>query len=237
MRRSLRTNSLVIVSDHTKAIYKDSWIGDTLHYTGMGLGGDQRIEANQNKTLAESATNGVGVFLFEVFESGRYLFKGEVYLADNPYQEVQPDINGIPRNVWVFPLKNIDEHEVPIPYDIILKSQIKRERVSKRLSDDELKERVKYASKKAGQRRVSTTAYERNEDVVELAKRRAYGKCQLCEGPAPFLDKKGAPFLECHHIVWLSKNGDDTIENTVALCPNCHRKMHTLNERADIKKL
>jgi 5-methylcytosine-specific restriction protein A len=69
--------------------------------------------------------------------------------------------------------------------------------------------------------------------VAELAKRRAQGICQLCDDPAPFVDKKGNPFLETHHIVWLSKDGEDTIENTVALCPNCHRKMHSLNLKYD----
>jgi hypothetical protein len=43
MRRSRRTNTLVIVSDHTRGIYEDRWIDDILHYTGMGLEGDQRI--------------------------------------------------------------------------------------------------------------------------------------------------------------------------------------------------
>jgi 5-methylcytosine-specific restriction protein A len=36
---------------------------------------------------------------------------------------------------------------------------------------------------------------------------------------------------------WLSNGGDDSIQNAVALCPNCHRKMHALNRKADIKKL
>jgi len=43
--------------------------------------------------------------------------------------------------------------------------------------------------------------------------------------------------LECHHVKWLSKEGEDTIENAVALCPNCHRKMHSLGLSKDIKKL
>ena len=207
MRRSHWANALVIISDHTKAIYKDRWEDKILHYTGMGLRGDQKLNGTQNKTLAESANNGVEVFLFEVFESGRYVFVGQANLAEKPYREKQPDKNGVTRSVWVFPLKLVDEYKVIFPHDIILKSQIKRERVAKRLTDDELKKRVKYASKKAGQRQVTTTVYERNEDVVELTKRRANGVCQLCESLAPFLDKNGEPFLECHHIVWLSKNG------------------------------
>ena len=36
--------------------------------------------------------------------------------------------------------------------------------------------------------------------------------------------------METHHIEWLSKGGSDTIDNTVALCPNCHKKMHILND-------
>jgi hypothetical protein len=46
----------------------------------MGLEGDQRIDASQNKTLAEHRSNGVEVFLFEVFEAGNYIFRGQVGL-------------------------------------------------------------------------------------------------------------------------------------------------------------
>lgn len=31
--------------------------------------------------------------------------------------------------------------------------------------------------------------------------------------------------------------GEDTIENTVALCPNCHRKMHVINDSDEVKTL
>lgn len=43
MRRSKATNTLVIVSDYTKGLYHDKWIGGVLHYTGMGKLGDQDI--------------------------------------------------------------------------------------------------------------------------------------------------------------------------------------------------
>ena len=76
--------------------------------------------------------------------------------------------------------------------------------------------------------------YVRDSYISEYAKRRANGKCQLCGQNAPFNDKKGNPYLESHHIVWLSKGGMDSIENTVALCPNCHRKMHVLSKAEDI---
>lgn len=51
------------------------------------------------------------------------------------------------------------------------------------------------------------------------------------------LSKDGKPYFECHHIDWISKGGSDSNENTVALCPNCHRKMHVLNDPKDVEKL
>lgn len=48
-----------------------------------------------------------------------------------------------------------------------------------------------------------------------------------------FHHQAGGSFLETHHIVPLGQDGNDTIENTIALCPNCHRKMHALNLEND----
>ncbi len=84
MRRSHKTNTLVIVSDHTKSFYEDIWKGEILHYTGMGPEGDQRLDYAQNKTLAESHVNGIAVHLFEVFEKTKYFYHGRVELVDEP---------------------------------------------------------------------------------------------------------------------------------------------------------
>lgn len=77
----------------------------------------------------------------------------------------------------------------------------------------------------------------RSEYIREYAKIRANGVCELCDNPAPFSDKYGNPFLETHHIIYLSKGGKDTVENVAAICPNCHRKIHNLNLQTDIDKL
>ncbi|WP_409254307.1 HNH endonuclease [Bacillus sp. SCS-153A] len=68
-------------------------------------------------------------------------------------------------------------------------------------------------------------------------KRRANGICDLCGRPAPFKDKKNRPYLESHHIVWLSRGGADNIENTVAVDPSCHRKLHILDLETDVNNL
>ncbi|WP_240698763.1 MULTISPECIES: HNH endonuclease [Vibrio] len=56
---------------------------------------------------------------------------------------------------------------------------------------------------------------------------RAKGTCERCKSPAPFTRKSHqTPYLEVHHIIRLADGGKDTIENTLALCPNCHRELH-----------
>jgi len=112
MRRSYRTNSLVIVSDHTRGIYRDKWIDGKLYYTGMGLKGDQSINFSQNKTLAESHQNAVTIHLFEVSEPMKYLYHGRVKLADKPYQEQQPDEKSKLRKVWIFSLALVDSRSL-----------------------------------------------------------------------------------------------------------------------------
>lgn len=76
-------------------------------------------------------------------------------------------------------------------------------------------------------RTVTTEIFIRNPYVVAYALRRAKGMCQKCGKVGPFLARdSGEPFLEVHHIIPLSKGGADDIENTIALCPNCHREAH-----------
>ena len=108
MRHSKTTNTLILVADSTRKFYHDKWIGDELHYTGMGKTGNQSLMFMQNRTLAESYKNQVDVYLFEVKEKGKYTYKGRVALAGEPYQEEQKDFTGKMRNVWIFPLKVIN---------------------------------------------------------------------------------------------------------------------------------
>lgn len=103
-----------------------------------------------------------------------------------------------------------------------------------KLSLNELRKKALTASPQPDKLRLETQAFNRNLYVAVYAKKRANGLCQLCNLRAPFTDSNGEPYLETHHITWLSKGGEDTIGNTVALCPNCHRKMHILNLQEDV---
>ena len=115
MRRSNATNTLVLISDYTKGIYHDKWIGGVLHYTGMGKSGDQDILWAQNATLAGSRQNGVDVHLFEVIDAGEYVYCGRIELVDKPYTEIQPGEDGIDRKVWMFPIRPVPDNDVRKP--------------------------------------------------------------------------------------------------------------------------
>lgn len=233
MRRSTARGHLVVVSDHTKSLYEDRWEGDILHYTGMGTIGDQTL-TGQNRTLAELATNGVKVYLFEVFVAGRYIFHGPVDLASAPYQEDQPGEDGRLRKVWMFPLKLLSSDYDPVPTQEQL-NRIRefRQRVLRRKSTEELRLRAQASERVPPTRTATVEQIIRDEAVAAYVKRLANGKCDLCRRDAPFISKDKEPFLECHHIHHLADGGDDTIENAVALCPNCHRKMHALGLASD----
>lgn len=115
MRLSKTTNTLVIIADYTKGLYHDKWIAGTLHYTGTGKIGNQDINQYQNKTLAESDHNGYTIHLFEVMEPGIYTYCGIVKLTENPYTETQPDDEGNPRTVWMFPVRPTPDNDVKKP--------------------------------------------------------------------------------------------------------------------------
>jgi len=236
MRRAHKTNTLIIVSNHVESIYDDRWSGGVLHYTGMGTKGDQSLTFQQNKTLAESDSNGVTVHLFEVFKDKEYTYVGQVVLDGEPYSETQDDKQGNPRKVYVFPLKLVSGERQVKKQDRDNVETI-RTRKAKKLTLGQLKTLAVKSGKKATRYLQQSTSYERNVWVAELAKRLAKGQCQLCLQPAPFKNSKGEPYLETHHIVWLSKGGDDTAENTVALCPNCHKKMHIVDDAKDVEVL
>lgn len=68
--------------------------------------------------------------------------------------------------------------------------------------------------------------------------REAKGVCECCGHNAPFRTFNGQPFLEVHHLHQLSDGGSDTINNCIAICPNCHRELHYgINQEALISDI
>lgn len=73
----------------------------------------------------------------------------------------------------------------------------------------------------------TSIAFVRNPFVAAEVLERANGLCEGCGSLAPFVRASdGTPYLEVHHKVRLADGGHDSVENAVALCPNCHRRRH-----------
>jgi predicted HNH restriction endonuclease len=68
--------------------------------------------------------------------------------------------------------------------------------------------------------------FKRDPQVKAWVLREAKGICECCDQPAPFHGTDGVPFLEVHHVRKLAERGSDTVNNAVAICPNCHRALH-----------
>lgn len=76
-------------------------------------------------------------------------------------------------------------------------------------------------------RRVQTVAtFVRSPEVVAWVLQESRDRCEACDSPAPFFLPSGLPYLEVHHVLRLADGGPDVVENAVALCPNCHRRLH-----------
>jgi hypothetical protein len=77
------------------------------------------------------------------------------------------------------------------------------------------------------QLKVEVTRFIRSPHVVAERLFISQGHCEECKKPAPFRRLvDNSPFLEVHHVEPLSNGGLDIVENTQALCPNCHSEIH-----------
>lgn len=239
MLKSNKNNLLVLIVNHRKPQYDDQWTEDgILNYVGMGEIGNQSLDYRQNKTLRNSAINGVKVYLFESFKVNEYYYDGEVTLKGNPFQEEALDGQNNLRLVWKFPLVRVDGNAGAVvdAADLANLEENKKEEVGKKTNEE-----IALKAKAINPNKVTLTTTKviqrnRNHYVEAHTKNRANGHCDLCGEVAPF-KANDKPYLECHHVITLAEGGPDTIYNTVALCPNCHRKMHILALKEDKKVL
>ena len=145
-----------------------------------------------------------------------------------------PSMNKAHSPGFISYLSNYCEHQIPNPEYTISEKEFHQiqelaEKEASKLNAAELLEKIKHEGHNPTVSRTSFVAYrfKRNPYIVEYTKKIAAGKCQDCGRQAPFLQKlTKEPFLETHHILPLADGGKDTIKNTIALCPNCHRKRH-----------
>lgn len=186
---------------------------------------------------------------------GRYQAQCDIWIQENiidfdycPYKKFNEEngmLIGVMRAIFTDSTRQIvsqilwrnEEDEIfhPSSTTVTYKSQIyennnnfeKLVEESLKLDPEERLKRLEYASKKPTYTEKLIRVFSRNPDVVAETLSRAKGTCEACNQPAPFQRAhSGTPYLEVHHKIRLADGGDDTVENTIAVCPNCHRKAH-----------
>nr|WP_117234876.1 HNH endonuclease [Vibrio maerlii] len=198
--------------------YKNQWLIENklLKYFMKSIGDVFKDDYKENQAIINSGSVPIFVFTRQTNDESKFKFKGAFkYL--NHFDE---------GNAKWFQLGALDlAPKINQPSEIQVFNQSVTE--SLKLSSDKRKKRLAKASKKPKRRVVHTYVYDRNPDVVAEVLNRAMGYCESCNSKAPFEKRTdGQPFLEVHHRIRLADGGDDTVENAIALCPNCHRKEH-----------
>lgn len=202
--------------------YRDGWLGDVYLYSGEGVQGDMTLTRG-NRVILNHREQGRKLLLFvRTRLRGPYLYLGEFVYAGH-FWSWAPDLSRSPRRAVTFFLEPVEAvREGPeaklTPEQVHFLQQGRLEGASERVQT--------YLASR----------YSRSAAIARETLRRAKGKCELCGAPAPFLDLIGEPFLEVHHILPLSEGGPDTMENTAALCPNCHRAAHYSARAPEIRQ-
>ena len=119
-------------------------------------------------------------------------------------------------------------------YDFLLKPIPILEKIKVEDGIDEDTKNIKDENERKNTRELGKeqTVYARvNFPLEEINKihDRANNKCEFCECQT-FKKKNGEMYFEIHHIVHYSDGGENSAQNCVLLCPNCHRKIHFAKE-------
>lgn len=211
--------------------YRDGYRDDgTYWYTGEGQEGDMRMERG-NQAIRDHEKNGKALHLFESIGEGMVRYLGEAIYLDH-HEEVTPDRNGNPRRAIVFEL----DLNGGVEGRIVQPEPARRDSRLKRLWNEPL-EQLRQRALERPEKGVSSQerkqrAYLRSEAVQIYVLRRSEGICEGCREPAPFRRPDGRPYLEPHHLRRLADAGPDHPRWVAALCPNCHRRVHSGEDKA-----
>ncbi|SFK73823.1 5-methylcytosine-specific restriction enzyme A [Bacillus sp. 5mfcol3.1] len=201
--------------------YANEWLEENrvLKYYFKNRANKFKLEYQDNFAIYSTKDTDIPIYVF-IKEDTRCVLHGVFKYVQN--------VEEADGSKW-FELEKIDHYqtlhtltnqEYENDLDIkVTKSQI--------INSSARKERLKQAVRKPEVVEVVTTQYKRNPDVIAEVLERANGYCEECKQEAPFKRAKdGTPYLEVHHVIPLAKGGEDSVENTLGLCPNCHRKAH-----------
>jgi 5-methylcytosine-specific restriction protein A len=186
-----------------------------LHYFGEGQRGDMQFTGG-NKAIRDHALAGKELLLFEQERRGFVRYLGRRVCAGFEWKDGVPDVDLASRRAIVFQL--VSEDSLTTPADPGLGEEESLEALRAAASEGP----AESGTSKVSKRKV----YRRSAALRRYVLARAKGGCEGCGQPAPFSTAEGSPFLEPHHVRRLSDGGPDHPAWVIALCPNCHARVH-----------
>ncbi|WP_375414642.1 HNH endonuclease [uncultured Bradyrhizobium sp.] len=190
-------------------------------YFGEGQVGDMTMQRG-NAAIAGHSSEGKSLLLFRDTRDGLQFVDEMVF--ETYHIERALDRKGAQRNAIVFELRPISAIAEQVDAQPVEAAPL-----------DELLRRAMAAAGAPPPGRVAgfRNVYQRSADVRNYVLARAAGHCEGCKAPAPFPRKDGTPYLEPHHLRRVSDGGPDHPQFVIALCPNCHRRVHAGQDGED----
>jgi 5-methylcytosine-specific restriction endonuclease McrA len=119
-----------------------------------------------------------------------------------------------------------------------LYTEIAEDRIYAQIDMESLRDRASRINHNPTSVEQIIRTYPRNSVLKNYVKRRSNYSCEIPNcNYVGFLKSDGEQYIEVHHIIPLSEGGEDSIFNTVALCPNCHRAIHYSEDREAMKQI
>jgi 5-methylcytosine-specific restriction endonuclease McrA len=112
------------------------------------------------------------------------------------------------------------------------------ENIHSQIDMNTLRNRATHVNPRPQQVVQTINTYPRNSILKNYVKRRSNYSCEMLNCTYQgFQKENGEPYIEVHHVIPLSEEGEDSVYNTVALCPNCHRALHYANNREELREI
>mgnify|MGYP003634717615 CR=1 FL=1 len=198
--------------------YRDGWEEGIFRYVGEGQKGEMTFKKGNN-AIRKHRENGKELLLFEALGKSKPVkFLGQFECAGSGFAQGH-DVDSNERRLIVFDLVPVESVLAPVE-GLRAENQ----------TIDELRNAAYEAARtppKTGEADAKRSYKMRSEAVKDYVLARAKGVCEACFNPAPFTRKNGTPYLEPHHTKRIADSGPDHPRWVGAICPNCHREIHS----------
>jgi len=203
--------------------YHDDWADGLFLYTGEGQQGAMTFTGG-NKAIRDHRQNGKDLLVFKDLGKGKGVRYEGMFECGSWQYTPRSDKNNEIRQAIVFNLMPVSVDAEIDPSEAVIDSAVITDLASLRVAA------YAAASAPALQANLSEAKrswFKRSDAVKRYVLARANGICEACEEPAPFKKRDGAPYLEPHHTHRLADDGLDHPAWVGAICPNCHRRIHS----------